>query len=93
MTVFFIIYGLALVLCVFAFIRIQLASIWSHNALNAIEKYNQSRMDNNTWEWSDLKHYDLFRIDYSDLVPMFWIWGKYSAIKPEYQEMLKPYFD
>ncbi len=81
------------ILCILTFflLRIDYTCTCRLTAIDVIGRYLSDRIKNNL-EYK-FESYDEMRIDYNRHLFSIWKWGKYSAIKDEYMEVLKPYMD
>jgi hypothetical protein len=60
----------------------------SNIARDLISKYTDYLIEKKQYS-STINYYDEMKLDYNKHFLSIWLWGKYSMIKPQYQELLK----
>jgi len=76
-----------IIFLLFFLFRIQYAFQRMIKTTDAIYNYESSLIN------SSGNLYKKMALEYNKYILAIWLWGKYSAIKDEYIEILKPYFD
>ena len=76
----------------FGFIRNTVTLINSHKAVDAIRDYLYHLVDINQYDRS-ANYFDVMPEKYFTYMFSFWKWTKYSVIKKEYRELIRPYFN
>jgi hypothetical protein len=80
------------VFCIFMLFRNQYVCLREYDAISAIYKYSVSLIAINKYE-SNINYFKQMRLNYLSFLWDIARWGKYSGIKDEYIEILKPFFD
>lgn len=57
-----------------------------------ISRYTDYLLHSKQYEIGE-NYYDKMEISYWKHLFSIWLWGKYSRIKPEYKDLLKPYMN
>jgi len=76
----------------FLLFRNTLVFKWRSDSREAISKYLNFLIAKRLYNMN-IRYYDEMQIEYFKHVFSFWLWGKKSSIKPEYQDLLEPYFE
>jgi hypothetical protein len=88
----FILSSVITVFCIFMLFRNQYVCLREYDAISAVYKYSMSLIAINKYE-PNINYFKQMGLNYFSFLWDIARWGKYSAIKDEYIEILKPFFD
>ena len=73
-------------------IRALVASLSRQAGIDAVYKYTSHLIEKRMWR-SNIQYYDEMLFSYYKTMMLFWRFDKMTCVKPEYYDLLKPYFE
>lgn len=73
-------------------IRALVASLSRKAGIDAVYRYTTYLLREGKWR-SNIRYYDEMLFSYSKTMMLFWRFDKMTCVKPEYYDLLKPYFE
>lgn len=92
-TVFIVLWAWMLALTLFFAYRNNYTHDRLKEACHAVYEYNLFLLYMGKWNDASLDSYDKMLMGYNEHLFSIALWGRYSGIRPEYRELMKPYFD